>query len=629
MNTCPENEVIYGTTPLENEWYQVHPRMYLDDAKRIALKARLREEPYASFLKRLRECADQKSMPHAGLAFLLTDNRAYLDHAVAWILGQLDGTNKAQWDATHTEAILYDWLYHHLPTDLLERMRARLLTQGRESYRQYAMHEIYEAGVYGWNIAMHGFLKVGVPAFALYGDVPGLAPWVRFTMEKMRTITHALGPDGVSPEGINYGGFFAECYLYVAALIRDLGGWDPLLLSPHFRHFAEFQLFSLLPAKSIRNGSTHMGFGDGAQGNWCGPDFMLRLAASAYGDSLAQKAADITMHPDVSAAGGTFFNLLWYDPAVPAADSVESAGLTHHFEDKGLVMMRSGWTGEESVAGILCGPPGGWHALKQYPQCVGGGHMTPAAGGFQIFAHGDRLLYGAEYVFKQTAFYNAALVNGEGQLGSGGDWFECTEFRRLKRGPKVMSVRENEGVTAVSCDITPAYPDRLGVKRHARHFLYIRPDIWVLVDEFATRKKAVFDILFHAYGEPATVDRPFTRCGHGAWETGGATGRMRVTCLTPVMQGAYEVQNIWKTGMNDDGTHPGYSMCLLRFRNDDPARRLTSVVVMEAFPAGAAATASASWDGRVLTVVQGTRSWTVKRVRRGFRVADTKILHGG
>jgi hypothetical protein len=326
------------------------------------------------------------------------------------------------------------------------------------------------------------------------------------------------------------------------------------------------------------------------------------------------------MPPDISAAGGTFFNLLWYDPSVPAVDSIESAGLTHHFEDKGLVMMRSGWTGDENMAGIICGPPGGWHALKQYPQCVGGGHMTPAAGGFQIFAHGDRLLYGAEYVFKQTAFYNSALVNGEGQMGSGGDWFECTEFRQLKCGPKVMSVMEQDGTTVVSCNVAPAYPDRLGVKRHDRHFIYIRPDIWVLVDEFATQKKSTFDILFHAYGEPAAVDRPFTSCGAGAWEMGGEKGRMRVTCVTPAMQGADEVQDIWRTGKKDDGTYPTYQMCLLRFKNADPARRLTSVVVMEAFPAGGSATASALWDGRILTVAQGKRRWTLRRVGRGFRV---------
>ena len=55
MSKCPDNEVIYGTTPLENDWYQVHPRLYLTSAKVTALKLCLGEEPYASFLKRLLE----------------------------------------------------------------------------------------------------------------------------------------------------------------------------------------------------------------------------------------------------------------------------------------------------------------------------------------------------------------------------------------------------------------------------------------------------------------------------------------------------------------------------------------------------------------------------------------------
>lgn len=624
MSQCPDSEVIYGTTPLENDWYQVHPRLYLSAAKLEALRLRLGDEPYAGFFKRLQECAGRKEMPHAALAFLLTDDRTHLDHAITWIGGQLDGTGRAGWDATHTVAILYDWLHHHLPEELLARMRAYLTEVGQECNRQFAMNEVYGAGVYGWNISMHGFMKSAVPAFALYGDVPGLAPWVRSVMEKIRVITHALGPDGASPEGINYGGGFSEFYLYVAALVRDLGGWDPLALSPHFRNFAAFHLFSLLPAKAIRSGRTHLCFGDGAQWFWCGPDFMLRLLAGAYGDPVAQKAADLTTGADISAAGGTFFNLLWHDSAVKPAASVESLGLTHHFEDKGLVMMRSGWDGDESVAGILCGPPGGWHALAHYPQCVGGGHMTPSAGGFQIFAHGEPLLYAAEYAFKQTDFHNAALVNGQSQLGSGGDWFECTEYRRTKRGPRVLSVREQDSATVVSCEVAPAYPDGLGIRRYDRHFIYLRPDVWVVVDDFSTRKPSTFDILFHAHDAPHAADRTFTPCGEHMWETGGEKGRMRLTCLTPVMQGVAELQSVWGTGKKDDGVHPNHQEGLLRLRNAAAARTLTSVVVMEAFAAGRAPTASATWDGRELVVKQGAQAWSLVRRGRGFRAAHVQ-----
>jgi hypothetical protein len=248
--------------------------------------------------------------------------------------------------------------------------------------------------------------------------------------------------------------------------------------------------------------------------------------------------------------------------------------------------------------------------------------MTPSAGGFQIFAHGDPLLLGAEYAFKQTEFYNAALVNRQGQLGSGGDWFECTEFRRQKRGPRVMAVRDQDGVTMVSCDVTLAYPDSLGLRRYDRHFVHIRPDVWIVVDDFSTRAPATFDILFHAHDERHAADRPFVPCGKSAWETGGQKGRMRLICLTPAMQGAYELQPVWGTGKNDDGAHPNHQACLLRFRNTVPTKTLTSVVVMEAFAAGGAATASASWSDGTLTVTQAKRTWTLVRRGRGFRVSE-------
>lgn len=47
---------------------------------------------------------------------------------------------------------------------------------------------------------------------------------------------------------------------------------------------------------------------------------------------------------------------MWYDPSVPR-DSPTNLPTTKHFEDMGIVVARSDWSGNESMVVFKCGPP--------------------------------------------------------------------------------------------------------------------------------------------------------------------------------------------------------------------------------------------------------------------------------
>ncbi len=616
MPECPPDDIINGVTPLENKGWGVHPRLYLDAAKIEELKSRLADPPWSLFFKRLLIGVKNNRLPHTALAWLLTGDRTYRDLALSQTDALVRGDVNDKWESLHILAMAYDWLYHDLSEPQRTAIREKLDREARAHYHQLALHEVYAAGTYGWNIALHTFLQAAVPAIALYGDVPNTAPWLRFVLEKTRVITAALGPDGVSPEGICYGGFFTDCYLRIASLVRDHLGWDPFAENPHMRNLPLFYLYSRLPADHCRGGNVHLHFGDSLRWPWNGPDFMLRYLAGRYQDPVAQAAAESLSSEAISVNEGACFNLLWHDPAVPAVLPPDLP-TRHHFEDKGLVVMRSDWRGDESVFGFLCGPHAGRHALTRYPQCIGGGHMAPAAGTFQLFAHGDWLINDGAYSKKFTAYHNTLLVNGAGQTGEGGEWFECRELRQEKRGPAIRTFTSGAGYALVSADVAPAYSPAAGLTRYLRHVVAVDPDCWVILDDVAAAAPATFEILFHSWGQEFQTDRPFLPAGDRAWETGGDRGRLRVTSLAPsAWSGGAAIQH--QLGI---GAHRDRDMCMLRLATAAPVRRAIFVTLLEAFPAGGAAGARATWGGKTLELVVRGKTW--RFVRTGARLRQT------
>jgi hypothetical protein len=608
MPPCPQSDIINGVTPLENEWWGVHPRLYLDAEKIAGLKIRLNQPPWDRFFKQVVVGADNGSLLHAALAWLLTGEGRHRDLALEKTVKMVHDGNSGAWEELHILAMAYDWLFHDMDEPLRDMIRKKLDREARAHYHQLALHEVYAANTYGWNIALHTFMQSAVPAFALYGDVPHTAPWLRFVLEKMRVFTAALGPDGVSPEGICYGGFFDDCYVRVAALVRERLGWDPFSDNPHMRALPLFYRFSNLPARSRQAGNVHLHFGDSIRSNWYGPDFFLRYLAGVYRDPVAQATADDLSADGLSAPEGSFFNLLWHDDSVPAVAPPDLPA-RHHFKDKGLVVLRSGWDGEESVFGFLCGPHAGWHALENYSQCIGGGHMAPSAGTFQLFAQGDWLINDGAYSKKFTAYHNTVLVNGAGQTGEGGEWFECVELRKAKRAPAIRRVEFGTGYTVISADVAPAYDPALGLKRFFRHVVAVDPDCWVIIDDLVAGKPSTFEVLFHAWEREFQADRPFEPVGRRAWETGGGRGRLRVTSLGPeALGGEAGVQH--QLGI---GAHRDRDMCLLRLATAQPVRQATFVTWLEAVPAGGAPSAQVKWDGRTRELTAGGKVWRLAR----------------
>lgn len=606
-------DVINGVTPLERELAGVHPRLFFTEASLAALKAKLDREPWRSLFAPVRKLADEERLPFAALTFRLTGEAKYLETSRRAVLRLVNDTawpdnpalgGETPRDALHDLALAYDWLYAELGDDLRQQACECLAVNGRKHYEPMAKHEMYVSGCYAWNIAMHYFSNVAVAGLAIYGDAPDLAPWLRYILEHCRVITASLGADGVSAEGICYGGFFTDYYVRTMALAKDLLGVDFFAANDYLKNVPAFYQYSMTPTDHLAPGSVHMCFGDGVRYNWHGPDYFLRRLAAEYADPHAQWVAQTQFDAGASTQGGAFLNLAWADPEVPAAPPTDLPTL-RHFDDKDLVVMRSDWDGNEAVFGFRCGPHAGHHALQNYPQCIGGGHMTCDAGSFLLFAHGDWLISDGWYAYKHTEYRNTVLVDGIGQTGETNDalpWFECSELRREKRGPSVVHVESNAGYDYVVGNAMPAYEHAAGLTRYLRHVLYVKPYCWVIIDELQTREPATFDLFFHAFGQNFQTDRPFIPSGANAWITGGEHGSLRITALQPAnVQGFPEEQPI-----KGIGAHHDRDMNILRLRNTEPAAATIFVTVLEAFPTNTAPEITPSIDGDMLTLSYAT-----------------------
>jgi len=592
----------------------VHPRLYLTAERIAALKGRLSEEPYASALERLRRVADRRveSGPpeyrrddgHSGeeqlyqrevgnaianlaLAYVLTGERRYLESARAWMLasagyptwglGQIDGMDLAAGHQLYGLALGYDWLYQDLDPQARAVVRRCLETRGGRMYDALVSGRVWWATAYLQNHQWVDMTGLAAAGLALYGEVEGVDGWVLKPLEMARETMAALGPDGASHEGVPYWTYGVEYLLKFMDLARDLLGVDLFAQNAWFEHTASFRLYSMLPRAHWTERGDLMTFADGPRSDWYGPDYMLRKLAAEYRDGHAQWLAEELDRAGLCSSAAVFLNLLWVDPSVPAVPPTDLP-VFKHFDDLDIVFMRSGWEGDESVLAFKCGPYIGHHALERYSYDPGGGHVHPDAGSFLLFAHGEWLIVDDGYTWKTTAYQNTVVVNGVGQEGEGGAWFDGGRLSAEKRGPRIVRADHAADRDYVIGDVTAAYKAAAGLRRFLRHVLYLRPDCWVILDELEASSPSTFEVHFHA-------DFPFVRQEDGSFVVRGQKGALRLTALSKDEVSARS----WRQGLIGTGGGPAGEIEALTVANEGPRERMVLVTVLEAYPAGGTA----------------------------------------
>jgi hypothetical protein len=452
-----------------------------------------------------------RGVPWQALAWLVTQDVKYLEGARKWMLRICEyphwehNNSLAAGECLFGVSVGYDWLHGVLQNSERKAVREKLVYQAEAMRKGPPVHR--DMWLANHNHVEH--LGLAAAGFALYGEVDQAGEWIRQADLVFRTVLRTSSRDGSSTEGHQYWAYSAESILRYAELARDLLG-ENLYTAEWLKSVPDFIIHSMLPDFSSQN--CVMSFGDSHRTYEShGPAHILYRVAAEYRNAHAQWLALEMQRRGVGRnAYCGWANLLWYDETLEAKP-IWQLPRFWNFDDIGWITSRSGWDPNAVMVGFKCGPMHGRKAQQYYdahPESsreIGGGHGHPDVNSFQIYAHGKWLAIDPQYERpKWTRNHNTVLVNGKGQLGEGQTWFDRKAVFTAHAGSAVQAAEHNERYVYLVGDAGNIYPRQSVLLGFKRHFLFVRPDFIVIVDQLTAGAAARYEWLMQV---EETLDR--------------------------------------------------------------------------------------------------------------------------
>lgn len=555
---------------LKPELVGVHPRVFVTRAGLDALRVRARTTHREEWTRVLAGLAAMKGDPppvpgpqerrsqnnvafaiaEVSLAYAVEGKTGYRDAAKRWTLAAID---YEPWGYTYNKPnvdlaaghLLYaiSWAYDLLHAEWTEAERARI----RASLTRHArlVHDSFSPGP-GKRLHFtqnHDFIPtagLAVAALALLGEVEDAPRWAALARAHHHRAGTLLSPDGHYYEGFEYWIFSTPW------LVHFLDAWEhatgeSLWERGPYRGWKHYLAHALLP-----DGQNVFDFGDiweGAltrakggqeyarvypggtlQSNY---NVMYRVAARLR-DPEAQAVAE-----RYAASGHSnleeYWTLLWRDPDLAAAP-MDAIPLSHHFEDSGVVYLRTSWGADATAIAFKAGPPEGHRVAQLLPLVpewrLSSGHAHPDAGSFIVWARGRYLVGDTGYAGLPSARdHNTLTVGGIGQGVEGEhDVWARVPYDRLD-GIRITEARLAGSGARIAAELAAAYPDKLGLERVTRTFTFDGGRTLRVRDEVQARAPVAVEWRLHA-------DVPFT--GTGAVRSIDAGGvRLEAELLDP------------------------------------------------------------------------------------------------
>jgi heparinase II/III-like protein/uncharacterized protein DUF4962 len=521
----------------------VHPRVFLTRAEIATLRERARtthREQWRKVLAALpalqgepppppgpqgRRSQNNVAFAIAGvsLAAAVEQNAGYLAAAKKWTLAAID---YEPWGYTFDKPnidlaaghLLYaiGWAYDLLYHDFTPAERARIRTS-LERHAALVYDAFAPAANKRFNFTQnHNFIPtsgLAVAALALAGESPDALKWAALARAHHHRAGQLLSPDGYYYEGLEYWIFSAPW------LVHFLDAWEhtigeSLWDRDVFRNWKFYLAHALLP-----DGQRAFDFGD----IWEGPltraqsgaeyarvypggtlqsnfNVMYRVA-SRLRDGESQAVAEryeAFGHSNLE----EYWSLIWRDPA-QRASAIASIPLARHFEDSGVVMVRTSWEKDATAFAFKSGPPEGHRAatlLSKVPEWrLSSGHAHPDANSFIIWARGRYLTGDTGYAgLPSSRHHNTIAVGGFGQGVEGKhDVWSALDYRTLD-ATRIASAALTPARVRIVGDAASSYDPKAGVTRFTRTFTFDAPDRFTINDVIETSAPQAVEWFVHA-----------------------------------------------------------------------------------------------------------------------------------
>ncbi len=468
------------------------------------------------------------AVANLALAYLLTADQHHLDTAREWIRVAIDYPHwgkKRMPDHDLDAAWLlfglgtaYSWIKHDLPPDERDRLRNKLLLQGRRLYDFAVENE----GRW-WSCAYwqnHNWICYGglaTVAYALEDEFPETKAWSDRAYDNFMTILTLMADDGSDYEGPVYWRYGFIWFLIYGDLLQQQTGID-LHDNDFLRNAFDFRLYLSGPnlIDTANLGDCH----DRRSAHT--PAVYYRLA-SLYHNGQAQWLTDHFYKTGEWARDGreglvkpgtlpeAWLEFLWYDPTV-THQPLDDLSLTCVYPDMGLVSTRTSWQPEATFMVFKCGAPNGqkgWaygHAINQQKgwDTIKASHAHPDENGF-ILIQGDHYLVVDEGYSKakRSRHHSTILVDGRGQYVE--DNYNAFRDLGSLRAGRLEDTFTQDGIAYMRGDATRAYDPELNLNEFVRQVVFIDGDLIILHDTLQSSKSHQYQWLLQTDVQPKTI----------------------------------------------------------------------------------------------------------------------------
>jgi hypothetical protein len=478
--------------------------------------------------KRVHEANRHQHLPRLAKAYFLFDEERYARDVVEQILGWIDQNPRGQGVHWHSSleialrATSWMWaLLWILPSRALDETAARRI--GKSLFAQLDHVHAYPSLYTSPNTHLIGEAAALVVAGLLFVDSERGRTWLAQGARWLdRALAQQIGADGVHAElSTCYHCYALDFGLQVVALARRNRHPLPAALERRVDSMLDFV------AEVTRPDGTLPLLGDDDGGR------ALALESTHYRDPGDLLCSGAVLFGRVPGGRRPPFRetTLWLlgQQAFGEWRALSAAvGAPNHasFPEAGYFVQRTGWRPWDSHLVFDCGGLGR----------LGGGHGHADALSLALFAGGRELLVdpgtfvynGAPEwrdAFRSTGAHNTALVDGLPQSEPGGTFRWST-----RASARLLDDRHGDGIDYL-CGEHDGYQRLPHAIVHRRRLLFVRPDYWIVIDDFrgdsaAHEGEHVFDLLWHLVPD---ADAACSEVGAGD-DAGGTAAAADVRC---------------------------------------------------------------------------------------------------
>jgi len=375
---------------------------------------------------------------------------------------------------------VYDWMYDYLSPSEKEKVFKMCEARAWHTYQRLSNVNYLTNSGESHNGRLIAYLAEMAIALAYESD--GVETWLDYSLKALTTIyPHWGGTEGGWAEGVPYGLWYNSFYISPFDTLYETTGYN-LWKRPFFSKIRYFYMYCTSPKGEIRPfGDSAEKAGPGASG---GEGFanLINYHALRFSDPHALW----WVNQCYQWIGSTDINSVIFDADLKPKAPKDLPN-SRIFRGVGWAGLHSNLSDAENDTFFL---------FKSSPY----GSVSHSHGdqnSFAIMKGGIALAipsghYGPSYSqphhakwTRSTKANNSVLIDGEGQV-----------LRSDKASGEILKFRETSGYTYLLGDATKAYGGRM--VKFERHVLFLRPGIFLMLDDLEAPDEAKFQWMLHA-----------------------------------------------------------------------------------------------------------------------------------